>query len=536
MTIEYLFKVMGIAALCAPVVAIADDLPVEFSRIEAEQHLIPPPDLDLYPLAGDHRVDFDVLVGIDGRVASLTPIGGEVALAQDAGHFLKGLAFKPFAVDGHPVRARLKMSAPAPDEKTNQVFVPFPEITNPQSLSISLHRSSCYGACPDYVVEIRGDGKVTFSGNGTYTGQASSSRVATLVKMLRNMEFFSLKDRYTGKVTDMPTYTVTVTVGDRTKRIVDYAGRMIFMPDSLTDLENMIDFAADTSKWLSNKSYDLQNLKAGGFDFSSVAGSDILLKVADIADLEAVLEFEHAGALLRDGENARKALSSAAGRGKTDIVVHMLDHGIALGAPQAMAEALYRAASGGYVKTAEALIAAGADPRGGSEGSPIIFAAARSRNAEMVELILKYHPDLTKTVSGITSAGEVYETAVGEALSGNPWRQAPAPDLARIVRDLGEAGAEMNVRTFRGPLLTRTTDRTVIKALLDFGADPNAEDSQGGAPLDAVPTEELAILMIQRGANFNRPSRNGITIVERAQAYHWQRVLDLIAAKSGMSE
>src|SRR5215469_331447 len=40
----------------------------------------------------------------------------------------------------------------------------FPNIRNWNSLVITLERTACFGSCPDYAVEIRGDGEVHYHG------------------------------------------------------------------------------------------------------------------------------------------------------------------------------------------------------------------------------------------------------------------------------------------------------------------------------------------------------------------------------------
>ena len=137
-------------------------------------------------------------------------------------------------------------------------------------------------------------------------------------------------------------------------------------------------------------------------------------------------------------------------------------------------------------------------------------------------------------MSGATSARNFDLSPVVEAVSDVTWKKKSGANVARIIRDLGAAGADMNVEWIYGTALQITKDPLVERALLDCGANPNMQDAQGRAPLDDVVNEEMAVLLIERGADFNRPSPEGILIAERAKASHWQRVLDLIAAKIGL--
>jgi hypothetical protein len=119
-----------------------------------------------------------------------------------------------------------------------------------------LVRGVCLGACPSYEVEIDAAGRVTFTGSksaiepsvrclGKRQWRAPSAAVARLADVVDRSGFFGFKDEYQGAVTDMPSFTVTITRHGRTKSVRDYVGLAVGMPRAMVDIENAIDAAAN---------------------------------------------------------------------------------------------------------------------------------------------------------------------------------------------------------------------------------------------------------------------------------------------------
>jgi len=137
---------------------------------------------------------------------------------------------------------------------------PFPEIHDWNSLRIALHRSGCYGKCPAYDLEIHGDGTVFYDGKanvkikGKRTGKISQASMSELVDVFRKAGYFSLADRYASGVTDYPTYVSSISFDGVSKSVLDYAGRSIGMPSTVTDVEAAIDRLAVAHKWVGRKS------------------------------------------------------------------------------------------------------------------------------------------------------------------------------------------------------------------------------------------------------------------------------------------
>ena len=149
---------------------------------------------------------------------------------------------------------------------------PIPPTTTPppfgdidiEDVVITLERTVCYGTCPAYVLTIHGDGTVEYIGyenvsaEGLRTGEIAREQVQALVDAFQRSDFFSLQDTYEcasmvingqkvcEEVTDLPSTYVSITVGDHTKRVLDYHGA----PEKLRELEALIDGVADRIRWI----------------------------------------------------------------------------------------------------------------------------------------------------------------------------------------------------------------------------------------------------------------------------------------------
>ncbi|HEX3810361.1 MAG TPA: DUF6438 domain-containing protein [Rhizomicrobium sp.] len=137
--------------------------------------------------------------------------------------------------------------------------IAFPPIKDWNTLRITLQRSPCFGRCPTYKVEIHGDGTVIYRGGSfvAVTGERSvkiaPEKVRDLYTLFRKADYFWLNDSYTAQVTDLPSFTTSISYDGHSKSVRDYAGRMIGMPEIVGELELAIDDAANSEQWTVGK-------------------------------------------------------------------------------------------------------------------------------------------------------------------------------------------------------------------------------------------------------------------------------------------
>lgn len=129
-----------------------------------------------------------------------------------------------------------------------------PPVTS--NVEITLTRSVCFGSCPDYTVTVTGDGQVRYEGRrfvnvvGTRTATVPREDVARLLQRFDQIGFERLNESYRGRMTDLPTYTVTLARNGRRKTVVDYGGVDAGMPREMRDLQQEIDRVAQTAQWV----------------------------------------------------------------------------------------------------------------------------------------------------------------------------------------------------------------------------------------------------------------------------------------------
>jgi hypothetical protein len=137
----------------------------------------------------------------------------------------------------------------------------FPAISDWSSLRITLSRGPCLGTCPVYEVSIDGMGNVLFRGDlrssTSFYGvqrvnrsKISATSVLALFAAFKRAQFFWLYDIYAVGATDLPLDRIGIEYDGHKKEIVDYMGRNAGMPKQVTELEDMIDHLAGTSKLL----------------------------------------------------------------------------------------------------------------------------------------------------------------------------------------------------------------------------------------------------------------------------------------------
>ncbi|MFZ1989916.1 MAG: DUF6438 domain-containing protein [Alphaproteobacteria bacterium] len=125
-----------------------------------------------------------------------------------------------------------------------------------EDASVTLRRTVCFGACPAYTVTLHTDGSATFDGDrfvavmGHRDYRVDPAAVRRLVADFKAAHFFELKDEYRGNVTDLPTVRLTLTIGDNTKTVIDYAGEMAGMPKAVRKLELEVDEVGETEQFV----------------------------------------------------------------------------------------------------------------------------------------------------------------------------------------------------------------------------------------------------------------------------------------------
>ena len=164
--------------------------------------------------------------------------------------------FVPFEENGGPVTAQVDEYLDlVPPERFPLIHMPTPAIRPDSKVTIALRRTVCYGRCPSYRVSIGTDG-IVFDGDafvaavGRHTGTVDPHAVRELAMKFVAADFYSMNDEYRARVTDNPTYILSISIDGHKKQVLDYVGSWVGMPEVITELEDEVDSFAHTERWI----------------------------------------------------------------------------------------------------------------------------------------------------------------------------------------------------------------------------------------------------------------------------------------------
>jgi hypothetical protein len=351
---------------------------------------------------------------------------------------------------------------------------------------------------------------------GDHSTNLAPEDVRCLVDAFRATDFWSLSPRYTASITDSPTYSLTLSIGGKSKTVDDYVGQAVGMPKAVSGLEDAVDQLSGDERWITGDAQTLPALEAEHFDFRSRAGADLLARAMIVAAEGA----KHAEAEVRDG-----------------IVTGLIARGAPLDG-----RALYLhgdmstaeiAAMGGRLDLlpplTKAQVLETGDP---TVASAVLRASVGSQRVDVVAEALRHHPD-------VNSQDEDGNTALHLILQGaHPFEgddAAPHEDLA-IIRLLLQAGVDPNIPNHEGKtVLHDVLDPDQARALIAGGARLEVRDKNGDTPLLATFSEDVALTLIDAGADPMAKNRDGRTFFDKVRAMNWRRALAVVQARRVMS-
>src|SRR5215475_7634324 len=169
-------------------------------------------------------------------------------------------------------------------------LLPAPVVTGAQQNqnAITLERTTCFGACPAYLLQLDSSGTVSFrEGPPQNRGEERTSTITVdqfhdLVAEFAAIHFFELNDVYAPTSTDLPAVHIALTIDGRTKTIT----HSDMSPPGVEELERTIESNTNIHRWLHGDTYrfSLQAPVAGPF---SGLGEDLKNEVYVRGDVEA---------------------------------------------------------------------------------------------------------------------------------------------------------------------------------------------------------------------------------------------------------
>jgi hypothetical protein len=429
---------------------------------ETATHRPEPPLLRPSHYQGLHEsIDLWIHVDQQGRVTEVRCFDKAKIDPKEITAAARRIQYSPFLRNGFPVEAWVQESIHTlTTEDKPAPLVPFPDVKDPSKIRIELSRSGCYGWCPSYSVSIDGNGEVNYEGGsfvsipGKQKAHISPAAVAELLEKFRTANFLGLKNSYTGRVTDNPTYGLTLTLGDTKKSVRDYVGGYAGMPSAVTEFEMAVDQTADTARWVTSSPATIEAMREAGIALDSPQAAKILRAAIDAGDVVTVKSLLDAGAPLQLQESETEfRLSSPSQRPDTSLLELVVQSDNAKAQPEMLRtllaipainsdksgkqRALGEAAENGLADLARILIAAGADPSARFDGAydskneTYLSLAAASGIWAMIDDALSRPHD----IHAVDSEGRT-------ALVAAAWSTAPHEDIFPIIDRLLDAGAD----------------------------------------------------------------------------------------------
>jgi hypothetical protein len=501
------------------------------AQSEQEAHRqFPVPTLTYAPGQGLDENDpwglmLQVRVDASGRVACYRlkdQFDREVESNEQRRRLLAGLRqwrYQPFVRNGTAVDVVVREEIR--EEQAPPAHRPLPEVPIEQ-VQLGLRRTGCLGPCPSYNVEVHGDGRVVYTGEeyvdvtGEHTYRIAPERVAKLVESLRSKDIWSLREEYYARITDSPTYVLTLRFGEEVHQLVDYVGTSVGMPKSVSDFEDEIDAVSEAKGFIHLSRAAVERLKAEGFEFRSQAGADLLARVVsseESHDNAAMLRLIELGAPVVGAKQPDRSLverygslleQALIGR-RAELIDPLIQRGLleTNGAPdQSKIDRAFQAAvMGGRLASIEK-----------------IWAIAGTTA----------HPSLT--FEDVTDDEQrVRKTAPVAVLLRRAARDPEAWEGLAVTRWLAARGCDIKGAAADGETLLHIAasagDVELVRYLLNQGFDASTPGRYGGLALGSTYNEDVALLLLEAGTDLSKVNDSGYSFRAFAEYGHWARVV-----------
>jgi ankyrin repeat protein len=503
---------------------------------------------------------FNLTIDEQGTVRSAEFKSGPRSFRGEAQRAALAFRFKPFLRDGQPAAVRLQVPVwSQPSDYGGPADRAFPANPDPSTIVIALKRTACYGTCPDYRVELRGNGEVTFRGNrfvlvkGVHKWRIDPATVKPLLDLFRRANYFDLAGYYESGVTDNPTYITRFSVNGLDKYVLDYVGEDQGMPPIVTEIEGAIDTAARTASWIDGDEHTMQRLREIHWNFRTNDAGHGLRKLLSDCKTTLAREFVLAGAPVsvvgKDDYSGGVPISLAAHCGDIELVRLLIAKG-ALERKSHKDDFLWSSATSGFP---EMLALALARTRNvnlkDSEGGPLLSAAAgsyadddnpnasRFDSAKVIEMLIdaganpNVSDDVGKTPLFEANSAAVAATLIRKGADPNARDRKGQtalfdPYFAEPKNVLIAAGTDVNARdNFGATALFYQSYLDSIKLLLDAGADVNAVDLKGRTAIESIDSEDGIAALLAAGARLPTDPERLKALIATATRNRWTELL-----------
>ncbi len=112
--------------------------------------------------------------------------------------------------------------------------------------SIYMHRTACFGKCPDYIIEINNNGNVKYSGvrfvkdTGVYEKHFKLASIKALFDQFSQARLDTCKDEYENRIPDLPGLIYKITYKDKVKNIRNAHSGPLFLRFLSSSVDSLV--------------------------------------------------------------------------------------------------------------------------------------------------------------------------------------------------------------------------------------------------------------------------------------------------------
>lgn len=122
-------------------------------------------------------------------------------------------------------------------------------------ISVSMHRTACFGRCPDYIIELSSDGMATYTGirftqdSGVYTKNIGTAATNKLMNDLTAYRIDTCQATYPQRITDVPgIYYIIQYKNGRKQQIANANFGPVFLKEIALRMDSLVKVDASWTK------------------------------------------------------------------------------------------------------------------------------------------------------------------------------------------------------------------------------------------------------------------------------------------------
>jgi len=112
-------------------------------------------------------------------------------------------------------------------------------------VSVTMHRTACFGRCPDYTIEIDHNGNVTYTGirfvddSGVYTKNIGRAKAITFINQLASYKVDTCREMYETRIPDLPGINYEIKYTNKVQKIITANGGPAYLSEMATAMDDV---------------------------------------------------------------------------------------------------------------------------------------------------------------------------------------------------------------------------------------------------------------------------------------------------------